>query len=201
MDILETMGNRVVGTEMRERERCMAINSVDALMGRERSPGPVGFGGGPAASVGQVIDQLQADSSRMIANWVLRVANMPAFRAWPDLSLVELQESIPALLNATLIAMRSPDPSRDPEPETRAIEVAERHGQARAGDAFPIGVLLAEFQAIGAELRLAILRISNGDPEMVEVARELEGRLTRTLDVATIAAAEGWVDRTQAAPR
>lgn len=178
----------------------MAINSIDALIGRERSPGSIEVGGGPAASVGQVIDQLQGDSARMIANWVLRVANMPAFRAWPDLSLVELQESIPALLNATLLAMRSPDPSRDPEPESRAIEVAERHGQARAGDAFPIGVLLAEFQAMRAELLLAILRIADGGPELGDVARELEGRLTRTLDVVTIAAAEGWVDRTLTAP-
>ncbi|MEJ7763718.1 MAG: hypothetical protein WKF80_13070 [Thermomicrobiales bacterium] len=179
----------------------MAVNSVDPLIDQEWTHGTNEIGGGPAARVGQVIDQLQADSARMVANWVLQVANMPAFRAWPDLSLTKLQESIPALLGATLLAMRSPDPSRDPEPQARAIEVAERHGRARADDAFPIGVLLAEFQAMRAELRLAILRIADAEPGMVEVARELEGRLTQTLDAAIIAAAEGWVDRTASEAR
>jgi len=179
----------------------VAINmqSIDDLMGGERVPGNDLLGAGPGGSVGQVIDQLRDDAARLIANWVLRVANMPAFRAWPDLSLVELQESVPALLNATLLAMRSPDPSRDPEPVSRAIEAAERHGQARADDAFPIGVLIAEFQALRAELRTAILRITEGAPEMVDVARELEGRLIQTFDAATIAAAEGWAERTLAA--
>ena len=181
-----------------ERITTVAMHSVESetLVGRDWSSNTDDLGGGQAVSVGQVIDQLQAESTRMVTNWVLRVANMPAFRAWPDLSLTKLQESIPALLGATLLAMRSPDPSRDPEPQARAIEAGERHGHARADDIFPIGVLLAEFQAMRSELRLGILRITEGDPDMVEVARELEDRLTQTLDAAMIAAAEGWVDRT-----
>ena len=51
----------------------------------------------PAA---RVTRHLNAEGPRIIANWALRVANLPAFRAVPDLGLAQLQDAIPDLLAA-----------------------------------------------------------------------------------------------------
>ena len=45
------------------------------------------------------------DSARILANWSMRIATLPVFRALPELALDELQEDMPALLDAVLEAV------------------------------------------------------------------------------------------------
>src|SRR5687768_5931520 len=63
--------------------------------------------------------ELQEQSSRIVANWALRVSTFPTFRATPDINLAQLQEGVPELLDAVLAAIASPDPALDPDIQTR----------------------------------------------------------------------------------
>lgn len=137
---------------------------------------------------------LRGQTSRIIANWVLRAANLPAFRAVPNLALDQLQDAIPALLDAALTAIGSSDPTMDPEPLARAVELAEDHGRKRAEEGFGIGVLLSEYQHLRMEVWTAMWRVvaPNLEPEMVP--RELQIRVNSTFDSLAAAAAEAWVD-------
>ncbi len=148
----------------------------------------------PVPRVASIIELLRGDLDRVVANWVLRVANMPAFRAWPDLGLDQLKDAVPDLIDATMIVMSMTNPERDPEPLARAVEIAAEHGRKRGRDGFPIGALLAEFQALREELRSALPRVAGDDLARYDVARKLEGQLIQTVDAALIEAAEAWVD-------
>src|SRR5262245_33969470 len=102
--------------------------------------------------------ELHEQSSRILANWALRVSTLPAFRATPDLNLAQLQNDMPALLDAVLAAVATPDPALDPETQARVAELATGHGRTRAADGFAIGVLISELNELRAELWAAILR-------------------------------------------
>jgi hypothetical protein len=137
---------------------------------------------------------LRGQASRIVANWVLRAANLPAFRAVPNLALDQLQDAIPALLDAALTAVASSDPTMDPEPLSRAIELAEEHGRTRAKEGFGIGVLLTEYQHLRMEVWTALWRVGTPDPATMSVPRELQIRINSTFDSLAAAAAESWVD-------
>lgn len=136
---------------------------------------------------------LRGQASRIVANWVLRAANLPAFRAVPNLALDQLQDAIPALLDAALTAIASSDPTMDPEPLARAMELAEDHGRTRAKEGFSIGVLLTEYQHLRMEVWTALWRVAP-DPATATVPRDLQIRINSTFDSLAAAAAEGWVD-------
>jgi hypothetical protein len=144
----------------------------------------------PAARAAAV---LRDQASRIAANWVLRVANLPAFRALPDLTLSQLQDTIPEILDAALVAIATSDPSVDPEPLQRALDLAAKHGSKRADEGFSIGDVLAEFQQLRTEVWAALWRILEGDELPSDTLRALQGRLSHTFDSLMIAAAESWV--------
>jgi hypothetical protein len=151
------------------------------------------LGAAQSSPVGHLVAYLQAESARIIANWVLRVANLPAFRAVPELALAELQDGVPDLVAAALDALLTPDPDVDLEPLARVTELARRHGRTRATEGFPIGVTLAGFQALRAEIGAAMARAADAEPALADARRELRDRLDHTLDSALIHAAEAWV--------
>lgn len=136
---------------------------------------------------------LRDQASRIAANWVLRVANLPAFRALPDLTLSQLQDTIPEILDAALVAIATSDPSVDPEPLQRALDLAAEHGRKRADEGFAIGDVLAEFQQLRTEVWAALWRVLEGDELLSDSLRELQGRLSHTFDSLMIVAAESWV--------
>jgi hypothetical protein len=150
---------------------------------------------GAAAIQARATGLLRGQASRIVANWVLRAANLPAFRAMPNLALDNLQDTIPALLDAALSAIAYSDPTMDPEPLGEAFELAEAHGRKRADEGFGIGVLLAEYQHLRMEVWTALWRIVDADPSMAAVPRELQSRLSSTFDSLAAAAAEAWVER------
>ena len=146
------------------------------------------------SAVARAAGLLQEQVSRITANWVLRVGNIPAFRAIPDLSLSQVQDSIPQLLDAALSAMATSDPTIDPESLQHAIDLAAEHGRKRANAGFMIGVVLAEFQLLRQEVWSALWRIVDADPLLAEAPRELQSRLSHTFDSLMIAAAESWAE-------
>lgn len=148
-----------------------------------------------ATTPARVAALLSGQASRIVANWVVRAANLPAFRAVPNWALDRLEDAVPALLDAALSAIAYSDPTMDPEPLGRALELAAEHGQTRANEGFGIGVLLAEYQHLRMEVWNAVWRIVDSDPAMVDVPRELQARLSSTFDSLAAAAAEAWVER------
>jgi hypothetical protein len=136
---------------------------------------------------------LRDQAARIMANWALRVANLPAFRAMPDLSLSQLQDTMPEILDAALVAIATSDPTVDPEPLQRAVDLAAMHGRKRAEDSFSIGDLLAEFQQLRVEAWAALWRVIEEDAQLFDTLRALQERLSHTLDSLMIAAAESWV--------
>jgi hypothetical protein len=141
----------------------------------------------------RVVAEVRRQKNRIVANWALRVANMPAFRAMPSLRLDDVQRHIPLLLDGALTALATSDPTMDPEPLARASELASAHGRARLDDEFGIGDLLAEFQALRREVWSAIWRVVERNGESMGLLRELDRRLSETFDAITISAAEAWV--------
>ena len=148
----------------------------------------------PLSRTRGIVELVQDDADRVVANWVIHVANTPAFRAWPTLGLAALQRSVPDLIDAVLAAIRVIEPDRISEWSARVVELATEHGRERGHAGFPIGALLAEFKALRAELCAALYRATGDDSAQREAAHTLGIRLNTTLDVALIQAAEGWVD-------
>ncbi len=142
--------------------------------------------------VGRVTESLRADESRIVTNWALRVANLPAFRAIPDLSLTGLQEGIPSLLTALLAALAIGDSTLDAEPLAQVADEAAKHGRVRAVKGFPIGVVVRECHHLRAEVWAAILRIVAEDPAGESALAEMRSRVDGTFDTIAVAAAEGW---------
>jgi hypothetical protein len=149
--------------------------------------------GGAKNAVPRVVALAQEQKSRIVANWALRVANMPAFRAMPNLRLEDVQRHIPEVLDGALTAIATSDPSLDPGPLARATELAAAHGRARLQDDFSVGETLAEFHALRREVWSALWRVVESDGESMGLLRELDLRLSETFDAISIAAAEAWV--------
>ena len=146
-----------------------------------------------ARALPRLVAQVWEQKNRIIANWALRVANLPAFRAMPDLRLDEVQRHIPEVLDGALTAIATSDPKLDPEPLARAADIASAHGRARHFDDFSIGDVLAEFHALRHEIWSALWRVVERDGGSAGVQREIELRLSTTFDTIAIAAAEAWV--------
>ncbi|GIW04390.1 MAG: hypothetical protein KatS3mg059_1010 [Thermomicrobiales bacterium] len=136
---------------------------------------------------------LRDQAARIMANWSLRVANLPAFRAMPDLSLRQLQATIPAILDAALATIATSDPSVDPGALQRALDLAAEHGKNRANEGFAVGDVLAEFQELRVEVWSALWRVIEDDVHLLNALRALQERLSHTFDSLMIAAAESWV--------
>lgn len=169
---------------------------MDALDISDQSSGeaPGVFRDDRTVQAAGIIALLRDDSGRVLGNWVIHVANTPAFRAWPNLGLAELQNSVPDLIETVLAAIRVTTNDRTSEMIGHARDVAVDHGRERGRSGFPISALLAEFKALREELGAALRRVAGDDPAWYEAARELETRLHTTLDITMIEAAEGWVE-------
>jgi hypothetical protein len=154
------------------------------------------FGGEDQSALAsvRVAALLREQTGRIIANWVVRIANMPAFRAMPTLALDQLQDAIPELLDAVLFAIASSDPTMDAEPLDRALHLADEHGRRRARQNLAIGVVLAEYQQLRAEVWLALWREVDANPELADAPRMIQSRLNFAFGGLDVAAAEGWAE-------
>lgn len=171
-----------------------ADETLDPLMAASVGIGYDAVVADAPSPLARVAALLSRQTHRIVANWVLRVANLPEFRATPNLGLNQLQDGIPALLEAALTAVGTSDPTIDPAPLEWAQELAAAHGRAREAEGFTIGVVLAEYQQLRMEVWAALWRIVDADPTPADVPRELQSRLSSTFDSLAIAAAEAWVD-------
>ncbi len=137
---------------------------------------------------------LRTQAARIVANWALRVATLPAFRAMPELALDDVQRHIPDVLDMALTAIATSDPTMDPGPLERATDLARSHGRARLLDDFTIGDVMAEFSALRREIWSAIWRVVTDTPNSIQFLQELSVRVGETFDAISTAAAEAWVD-------
>jgi len=142
--------------------------------------------------VGRLTTTLQAEIPRLVTNWSLRVANLPAFRATPDLDLTTLRDVMPDVLSAVLTAVEAPEPDLDPEPIARAAESAAAHGAARAAAGFSLRAILEEYHQLWAVIWDAIWKMEYDPEDFVAALRDVQPRLSATFQTVTIAAAEGW---------
>jgi hypothetical protein len=141
-----------------------------------------------------IVPRLKEQSSRILANWVVRTANLPEFRATPRIALRQLEDRIPAVLDAVFAALASSGGSIDPVLIVDATRLAREHGAARAAEQFDAGVILAEYQQLRDEVWRALWRIVDAEPEMAAAPRRLQPRLDLLFDSLGIHAIEGWVD-------
>ena len=165
-------GDRVAGSAERSRE--------------ERS-----------AELVSVASALRDASPRILDNWAIRVSTMPLFRAIPDLTLADLRQRMPEVLDAALLAVTSSAFAVDLMPLDDAIARGEEHGRSRR-DVASIDVVLAEFHALRREIRNQLWRVAEAivwDHERREhIVRDLDDRLMSVLDGIEQAAAVAWVD-------
>jgi hypothetical protein len=138
---------------------------------------------------------IRDDSARILANWSMRIATLPVFRALPELALDELQQDMPDLLDAILEAVSVSPYELDPTPMEEAGAKADAHGLKRAAS-FPIDVVLTEIQALQREVRNAIWR--NAQEASVSIVHELDERLNEVFELAERSAASAWVRYHQA---
>ncbi len=135
---------------------------------------------------------IREDSARILANWSMRVATLPVVRALPDLALDKLQEDMPELLDAILLAVSVSPYELDQAPIDDAARKAAGHGTKRAG-VFAIDIVLSEIQALQREVRNSIWR--NGPEFPVPVVHELDERLNEMFELAERAIAAAYVER------
>jgi hypothetical protein len=133
---------------------------------------------------------IREDSVRILANWSLKIATLPIFRALPELALGELQEDMPDLLDALLKAVSISPHELDPAPMEEVGSRADAHGAKRAG-AFPIDVVLSEIQVLQREVRNAIWR--NAQEVPVQVAHDFDERLNDAFEIAERSVVAAWV--------
>ena len=138
----------------------------------------------------QLAGLIREDSARILANWSMRVATLPVFRAVPELALDDLQEDMPELLESILNAVSVAPYELDPAPRDQAALCAESHGERRAHD-FPIEAVLAEVQSLQREVRNALWRL--GPEARPEVVHELDERLNEVFEIAERSIATAWV--------
>ena len=133
---------------------------------------------------------IRDDSVRILANWSLKIATLPIFRALPDLALGELQEDMPDLLDAVLKAVSVSPHELDPAPMEVVAQQADAHGVKRA-DTFPVDVVLSEIQVLQREVRNAIWR--NADDIPVQDVHEFDERLNDIFEIAERSVVAAWV--------
>jgi hypothetical protein len=140
---------------------------------------------------------IRDDSVRILANWSMRIATLPVFRALPELALGELQEDMPDLLDALLKAVSVSPYELDPAPMEHVAQRADAHGVKRAST-FPIDVVLSEIQALQREVRNAIWR--NAQEVTVQVVHEFDERLNEVFEIAERSVVAAWVRQYSALP-
>jgi hypothetical protein len=177
-------------------EECMA-GSVLTPIDREPEAAMSPYEGiVPAADIPATVTTIRLaglvrdDSARILANWSMRIATLPVFRALPELALDELQEDMPALLDAVLEAVSFSPYELDPTPMEEAEAKADAHGAKRAANV-PVDVLLIEIQALQREVRNAIWR--NAEEAPVASVHELDERLNEVFELAERSAVSAWV--------
>jgi hypothetical protein len=166
-------------------------NTQEAAMGPADGIIPIADIPGAVTTI-RLAGMIRDDSARILANWSMRIATLPIFRALPELALDDLQQDMPELLEAILQAVSVSPYELDPTPIDDASRKAEAHGTKRAGT-FPIDVVLSEIQALQREVRNAIWRNSTDIP--VAVVHELDERLNEVFEVAERSVASAWVKR------
>ena len=128
-----------------------------------------------------------------LANWGLMAANLPAFRAVPDLPLPRLLGEMPAFHTAlvALLALPADDPSLTGA-ERALSDAATRHASCRFQDRFPISSLLDDLAMLRDLLLTAAAdwATRNGLPSPPET---LTRRLMVILDSALSRVCEAWV--------
>jgi hypothetical protein len=145
-----------------------------------------------SATAVRLAHALRDEGVRILANWSMRVATMPVFRALPELALDELQQDMPQLFDAILRSVSVSQYELDPAPLDEASVAAEAHGRKRAS-AIPVEALMTEFQALQREVRNALWRLS---PEVaVTLIHELDDRLNDVFEAAERSAIVAWVER------
>lgn len=148
----------------------------------------------PAPSAtGRLIAALQAEIGRIETNWTVRVANLPTFRAEPEMGLTELQGVMPELVRACCAAVAVSTAALDPAPLAHASALAERHGRDRAAAGFALGDLLSEFHQLLAEVWQAVWRAAEEAVTLIPALREVQERVIDTLDAVVVAAADAWL--------
>lgn len=168
-------------------EEMMIPASVDFVVVEAVAPGA------PTTTIAHIAFRLRIQRPRIIANWALRVATLPAFRAMPDLALDEVERNIPDVLESVLITISTSDPTMDPGPLQRATALADAHGRNRYLDDFSAGDVLSEFNALYHEVWSAFWRVIDEDHASLELSREFSRRLGATFDVISVAAVDAWV--------
>ncbi len=150
-----------------------------------------------SAELTSVASALRDASPRILDNWAIRVSTMPLFRAIPDLTLADLRQRMPDVLDAALLAVTSSSFAVDLMPLGDAVARGEEHGRARR-DVASLDVVLAEFHALRREVRGQLWRVAEAlvwDHERREqIVRDLDDRLTTVLDEIEQAAAVAWVE-------
>ena len=150
-----------------------------------------------SAELVSVASALRDASSRILDNWAIRVSTMPLFRAIPDLTLADLRQRMPDVLDAALLAVTSSSFAVDLMPLDDAIARGEEHGRSRS-DVASLDVVLAEFPALRREVRHQLWRVAEAivwDSERREqIVRDLDDRLATVLDEIEQAAAVAWVE-------
>jgi hypothetical protein len=177
VDALGRFGTDRLGDEQLETDRLLAIAH------RHRSP------------EARLQAALRSEAGRLLANWIVRIANLPVYRAQPNLRLDQLMDGLPAVVHAMLQSIGTADPAVEPEPGARAVEVAAAHARRRAQAGFPVGAVLAELRELHAELLTQLWRLLDELSTTAETAaapRSLIDRLAAAIGELQIAAADAW---------
>ena len=173
----------------RSAARAGDVPSTVSTSGRDRDE--------RSAELVSVASALRDASPRILDNWAIRVSTMPLFRAIPDLTLADLRQRMPEVLDAALLAVTSSAFAVDLMPLDDAIARGEEHGRSRSAVA-SLDVVLAEFHALRREIRNQLWRVADAlvrDYERREqIIRDLDDRLTTVLDGIEQAAAVAWVE-------
>jgi hypothetical protein len=147
----------------------------------------------PETTVAHIAFRLHEQRGRILANWTLRVATLPAFRAMPDLAREEVDGIVPDVLLSALTAISSSYPTVDPRSLDRANDLAKDHGRSRYLDGFSAGEVLAEFNALEGEVWSAFWRVLGSEEQSLQLLREFSERLLETFSTIEVAAVESWV--------
>jgi hypothetical protein len=140
----------------------------------------------------RMITHLTDQKSRILANWAVSVATLPAFRAMPDLPLGHIQRNMPVVLDGAIDAIATSSGTSDPAVLERAVELAAGHGRSRLNDQFDLADVLTEFHLLRQEVWATLWRSAEGEPDALETLRTVGERVARTFDQLTVAAAEAW---------
>lgn len=149
------------------------------------------------ASVRRITAELRAAAGRIFANWVVRVTNLPHYRAQPDVRLSDLKTGMPELVIAAIDALTAHDPTLRAEPNAAAA-AAVTLSRSRAAHGCSLSDILAELQELRVEFFAAFWRMIDSSPTsdlLGSAPRELMERFIRLGGELLIAVSQDWVSR------